>query len=163
MGVFGSSLHILSISLMHQMYERYLEYEWNRHEFGKNRKQSFSEFINTVEKRRQTRRSKFFTMFDRKIAEGRLLDVVQSPLGYIFTYYHTVDGNIYKKWMNEKQAKKDFCIHKNDDEKKSDSSTYGSSMYHGDGGRVRRVFRKLRERGKRIHHRHLPVRGARLP
>ena len=118
MDVFGSNLHILSISLMHQMYERYLEYEWNRHEFGKNRKQSLSEFINTVEKRRQTRRSKFFTMFDRKIAEGRLSDVVQSSLGYIFTYYHTVDGNIYKKWMNEKQAKKDFCIHKNDDEKR---------------------------------------------
>ena len=31
--------------------ECYLEYKWNGHEFGKKRKQSFPEFMNTVEKR----------------------------------------------------------------------------------------------------------------
>ena len=49
--------------------ERYLEYEWNGHEFGEKRKQSLSEFMNTVEKRRETRRNKFFALFDRKVVE----------------------------------------------------------------------------------------------
>ena len=31
--------------------ERYLEYEWNGHEFGEKRKQLLSKFMNTVEKR----------------------------------------------------------------------------------------------------------------
>ena len=44
--------------------------------------------------------------------------MIQSFLGYSLTYYHTVDGNMYKEWMNEKQTKKDFRIHKNDDEKR---------------------------------------------
>ena len=34
--------------------ECYLEYEWNDHGFGKKRKQPLPEFMNTVEKRRQT-------------------------------------------------------------------------------------------------------------
>ena len=41
--------------------------------------------------------------------------MIDSSLGYAITYYHTVDGNMYKEWMNEKQTKKDFCI-KNDDD-----------------------------------------------
>ena len=57
-------------------------------------------------------------MFDRKVAEGRLSDVIQSFLGYALTYYNTVDGNMYKEWMNEKRTKKDFHIYKNDDEKR---------------------------------------------
>ena len=57
-------------------------------------------------------------MFDLKVAEGHLLDVIQPSLGYILTYYHTVDGNMYKEWMNEKRTKKDFHIHKDDDEGK---------------------------------------------
>ena len=44
----------------------------------------------------------FFALFDCKVAEGRLSDVIQSSLGYALTYYHTVDRSMYKKWMNEK-------------------------------------------------------------
>ena len=32
--------------------ERYLEYEWNEHEFGDKRKQPLPEFMNTIKKRR---------------------------------------------------------------------------------------------------------------
>ena len=71
-----------------------------------------------VEKRREVQRNKFFAIFDRKFTEGCLSDMIQSFLGYSLTYYHTVDGNMYKEWMNEKQTKKDFRIHKNDDEKR---------------------------------------------
>ena len=73
--------------------------------------------MNTVEKRRETRRNKFFALFDRKVIEGRLSDVIQSSLGCALTYYHTVDGNMYKEWMNEKRTKKDFRL-KNDDDKR---------------------------------------------
>ena len=95
----------------------YLEYEWNGHEFGDKRSRPLPKFINTMEKRRQARRNKFFALFDRKVAEGRLLDVIDSSLGYALTYYHTVDGDMYKEWMNEKRTKKDFRL-KNDDEKR---------------------------------------------
>ena len=44
-------------------------------------------------------------------------DVIQSSLGYVLTYYHTMDGDMYKKWMNETRTKKDFRL-KNDDERK---------------------------------------------
>ena len=54
-------------------------------------------------------------MFDRKVAKGRLSDVIQSSFGYALTYYHTIDGNMYKEWMNEKQTKKEFHIHNNDE------------------------------------------------
>ena len=57
-------------------------------------------------------------MFDRIIVEGRLLDAIQLSLGYTLTYYRTVDGNMYKEWMNEKRTKKDVRIHKDDDEKR---------------------------------------------
>ena len=73
--------------------------------------------MNTVEKRRQTRRNKFFTPLDCKVAEGRLSDVINSSLGYALTYYHTVEGDMYKEWMNEKRTKKDFRL-KNDDDKR---------------------------------------------
>ena len=55
-------------------------------------------------------------MFDRIIVEERLLDAIQLSLGYTLTYYRTVDENMYKEWMNEKRTKKDFRIHKDDDE-----------------------------------------------
>ena len=71
--------------------------------------------MNTVEKRRQTRRNKFFILFDHKVTEGSLSDVIQSSLGYALTYYHTVDRNMYKEWMNEKRTKKDFHIHKDNE------------------------------------------------
>ena len=93
--------------------ERFLEYEWNGHEFGDKRSRLLPEFMNTVEKRREMRRNKFFARFDRKVAEGRLNDVIDSTLGYALTYYHTVEGDMYKGWMNEKQTKKDFRL-KND-------------------------------------------------
>ena len=95
--------------------ERYLEYEWNGHEFSDKRRRPLPEFMNTMEKRREARRNKFFSMFDLKVAEGRLSDVIDSTLGYALTYYHTVDGNMYKEWMNEKRTKKDFRL-KNDDD-----------------------------------------------
>ena len=74
--------------------------------------------MNTVEKRRQTRRNKFFVLFDRKNAEGRLSDVIDSSLGYTLTHYHTLDGDMYKEWMNEKWTKKDFRLNNDDDEKR---------------------------------------------
>ena len=46
------------------------------------------------------------------------MDAIQSSLGYALTYYHTIDGNMYKEWMNEKRTKKGFRIHKDDDEKR---------------------------------------------
>ena len=98
--------------------ERCLEYEWKGREFGEKRKQSLPEFMNMVEKNQEVQRNKVFAMFDLKVAEGHLLDVIQPSLGYILTYYHTIDGNMYKEWMNEKRTKKDFHIHKDDDEGK---------------------------------------------
>ena len=71
--------------------------------------------MNTVAKRREARRIKFFTRFDRKVAEGRLSDVIDSSLGYALTYYHTVEGDMYKEWVKEKRTKKDFRL-KNDDD-----------------------------------------------
>ena len=43
--------------------------------------------------------------------------MINSSLGYALTYYHTVDKNMYKEWMNEKPTKKDFRL-KNDDGKR---------------------------------------------
>ena len=73
--------------------------------------------MNTVEKKCQARRNKFFAIFDRKVAEGRLSDVIDSTLGYALTYYHTVDRNMYKKWINEKRNKKDFRLKHVDDKR----------------------------------------------
>ena len=42
--------------------------------------------MNMVEKRREVQRNKFFAMFDRKVAEGRLSDVIQSSPRFVFTY-----------------------------------------------------------------------------
>ena len=56
------------------------------------------------------RRNKAFARFDRKVAEGRLSDVIDSTLGYALTYYHTVEGNMFSEWMNEKRTKKDFRL-----------------------------------------------------
>ena len=64
-------------------------------------------------------------MFDRIIVEERLLDAIQLSLGYTLTYYRTVDENMYKEWMNEKRTKKDFRIHKDDDEKKKMDTSSG--------------------------------------
>ena len=41
-------------------------------------------------------------MFDLKISEGSMSDVIESSLGYALTYYHNLNGGMYKKWMNEK-------------------------------------------------------------
>ena len=40
--------------------KRFLEYEWNGHEFGDKRGRPLPEFMNTVEKRREARRNKAF-------------------------------------------------------------------------------------------------------
>ena len=73
------------------------------------------EFMITGEKRHEARRIKFFARFNRKVAEGRLCDVIDSSLGYTLTYYHTADGDMYKEWVKEKRTKKDFRL-KNDDD-----------------------------------------------
>ena len=40
--------------------------------------------------------------------------MIDSSLGYALTYYHTVEGDMYKEWMNEKRTKKDYRL-KNDE------------------------------------------------
>ena len=72
-------------------------YEWNGHEFGQKRQRHLHAYLNTVEKRREMRRNKAFERFDRKVSQGRLSDVINSSLGYALTYYHTVEGDMYKK------------------------------------------------------------------
>lgn len=61
--------------------ERCHEYKGNGHEFGEKRRRSLPEFMNTAEKSRQARYSKFITTYNRKVAEGRLSDVIDSTLG----------------------------------------------------------------------------------
>ena len=48
--------------------ERYLEYEWNGHEFGDKRSRPLPEFMNKVEKKRHARHNMAFERFDRKVA-----------------------------------------------------------------------------------------------
>ena len=48
--------------------ERYLEYEWNGHEFGDKRSRPLPESMNKVEKKRQARHNMAFERFDRKVA-----------------------------------------------------------------------------------------------
>ena len=43
--------------------------------------------------------------------------MIDSSLGYALTYYHTVDGDMYKDWMNEKRTKKDFRLNNDDDKR----------------------------------------------
>ena len=57
-------------------------------------------------------------MFDHKVAEECLSDVIQSSFGHALTYYHTADGNMNKEWMNEKRTKKGVLIHKDNDERR---------------------------------------------
>ena len=66
--------------------ERFLEYEWNGHEFGEKRSRPLPEFMNTVEKRRRNK----FARFDRKVTEGRLSDVIDSTLYRICTHSRTI-------------------------------------------------------------------------
>ena len=77
--------------------ERFLEYEWNGHEFGEKRQRHLPAYLNTVEKGREMRRNKAFERFDRKVSQGCLSDVIDSSLGYALTYYHTVEGDMYKE------------------------------------------------------------------
>ena len=77
--------------------ERYLEYDWNGHEFGQKRQRYLPAYLNTVEKIREMRRNKAFEGFDRKVSQGRLSDVIHSSLGYALMYYHTVEGDMYKE------------------------------------------------------------------
>ena len=95
--------------------DRFLEYEWDGHEFGEKRHRRLPTYLNTVEKRRELRRNKAYERFDRKVSQGRLNDVIDSSLGYALTYYHTVQGDMYKEWVKEKRTKKDFRLN-NDDE-----------------------------------------------
>ena len=81
--------------------ERFLEYEWNGHEFGDKRGRPLPEFMNTVEKRREARRSKFFARFDRKVAEGRLSDVIDSSLGHVLTHVLSHRGRRHVQGLDE--------------------------------------------------------------
>ena len=36
-------------------------------------------------------------------------DVIDSSLGYALTYYHTVERDMYKEWMNEKITRRTFA------------------------------------------------------
>ena len=76
--------------------KRYLEYEWDGHKFGAKRKQRLPKSLDTVDKRRQARSNQrnAYKVFDRKVSEGRLTEVVDSSLGYAATYYHTLNGNM---------------------------------------------------------------------
>ena len=56
------------------------------------------------------RRNKAFARFDRKVSQGRLNEVIDSSLGYALTYYHTVEGDMYKEWVHEKLTQKDFRL-----------------------------------------------------
>ena len=56
-------------------------------------------------------------MFDCKVAEGCLSDVIDSTLWYALSYFHTVDGDMYKEWMNEKRINKDFRLQNYDDKR----------------------------------------------
>ena len=67
-------------------YERYLEYEWNGHEFGSKRSHPLPEFMNMVEKRRQARRNKFYLLFDHKISQRRLSDEIDSIITWVCTH-----------------------------------------------------------------------------
>ena len=84
--------------------ERFLEYEWNGREFGDKRGRPLAEFMSTVEKRREARRSKFFARFDRKVAEGRLSDVINSSLGYALTHVLSHCGGRYVQGMDERET-----------------------------------------------------------
>ena len=81
--------------------ERFLEYEWNGHEFGDKRSRPLPEFMNTVEKRHEARRNKFFARFDRKVTEGRLSDVINSSLGYALTHVLSHRGRRHVQGMDE--------------------------------------------------------------
>ena len=75
----------------------YNQYEWNGHEFGEKRQRHLPGYLNTVEKRRKMRRNKAYERFNRKVSQGCLNDVIDSSLGYALTYYHTVQGDMYKE------------------------------------------------------------------
>ena len=81
--------------------ERFLEYEWNGLEFGDKRSRPLPEFMNTVEKRHEARRNKFFARFDRKVTEGRLSDVINSSLGYALTHVLSHRGRRHVQGMDE--------------------------------------------------------------
>ena len=100
--------------------KRFLEYEWNGREFGEKRKYRLPKFLDTVEKRREVQfgHRNLYRIFDRKVREGRLSDVIDSSLGYALTYYHTLNGDMYKEWMNVKRTNKDFRIQKDNEEGK---------------------------------------------
>ena len=81
--------------------ERYLEYDWNGPEFGDKRSRPLPEFMNTVEKRREMRRNKAFERFDRKVAEGRLSDVIDSILIRICSHVLSHRGGEHIQGLDE--------------------------------------------------------------
>ena len=89
--------------------KRYLEYEWNGREFGEKRRRYLPGYLNTVVKRREMRRNKAFARFDRMVSQGRLINAIDSSLRYALTYYHTMEGDMDKEWVNEKRTRRTFA------------------------------------------------------
>ena len=84
--------------------ERFLKYDWNGHEFGERRRRQLPKSMNTVEKRRQTRRNNFFTLFDRKVAEGRLNDAIDSILSRVCTHVLSHRGGRHVQGVGERET-----------------------------------------------------------
>ena len=84
--------------------KRYLEYEWNGHEFGEKRQRHLPAYLNTVEKRREMRRNKAFERFDRKVSQERLSDVIDSSLGYALTHVLSHRGRRHVQGMDERET-----------------------------------------------------------
>ena len=62
--------------------ERCIEYEWNGYEFIKKWKQPL-ETMNTIPKYQEAKLNRLMIIFDHKVDEDRLWDVIDSSLGYV--------------------------------------------------------------------------------
>ena len=92
--------------------KRYLDYEWDGHEFGKRREIPLNKRINTGDKRQEARYMKLsrFALIGNKVGQGRLFDLVDSKLGFSVTFYNTVNRDLLTmREMNENfPIKNDF-------------------------------------------------------
>ena len=136
--------------------ELYNQYEWDGHKFGEKRQRHLPDYLITAEKRREIRRNK---AFDRKVAEGRVSDVIDSSLGYALTYYHTVDRDMYKEWVKEKRTKKDFCLNNDFDNRlwvrlpgeKRDEEVEPINLIIDETGELNEIVKKYIIKGMREH------------
>ena len=111
--------------------------------------------MNTMEKRRRSK----FPLFDRIVAEGCLSDVIDSSLGYALTYYHTVEGDMYKDWMKKKRTKKDFRLNNDDDNRlwvlllgeKSEEEVEPINLVFDESSEFNKVVKNFILNGRREH------------